>query len=150
MLAIAARSSQAVVASFLDSCSAYARTKNRTEAQVMQEVGLAIAEAMVAHRNQRYSRAADLLLPVKDLICRIGGSHAQRDLFEHLLIDSILQSHRLRLAHSLLEERIAQRPCDLWAWRQLESISEKLKDRENVALAKSKIDKLLASVGTSG
>jgi tetratricopeptide (TPR) repeat protein len=150
MLAMAARSLPAIAESFLDSCSEYARTKNRTQAQVMQQVGLAIAQAMVAHRNHHYSRAADLLLPVKDLICRVGGSHAQRDLFEHLLIDSTLQSHRLRLAQTLLRERIAKRPRDLWAWRQLESVSQTLEDRENAALAKSKIDKLLASAAASG
>jgi hypothetical protein len=49
------------------------------------------------------------------------------------------------LAHTLLSERIAKRPRDLWAWRQLESVSLTLEDRENAALAKSKIDKLLAS-----
>jgi hypothetical protein len=111
----------------------------------MKQVGLAIAEATVAHRNHDYSRAADLLLPVKDSIFRVGGSHAQRDLFEQMLIDSTMRSQRLLVARSLLSERIAKRPRDLWAWRHLASVCEALQDGENGLVARSEINKLLAA-----
>jgi hypothetical protein len=109
----------------------------------MQQVGLAIAEAIVAHRNRHYSRAADLLLPVKDSIRRVGGSHAQRDLFEHMLIDSIMRSDRPILARTLLQERIAKRPRELWAWRHLAHVFETLEDSEHGMLAQIEIDKLM-------
>jgi tetratricopeptide (TPR) repeat protein len=145
VLAVAAGSARTTVAAFLNSCSEYARIEKRTEAQVMKQVGLAIAEATVAHRNHDYSRAADLLLPVKDSIFRVGGSHAQRDLFEQMLIDSTMRSQRLLVARSLLSERIAKRPRDLWAWRHLASVCEALQDGENGLVARSEINKLLAA-----
>jgi tetratricopeptide (TPR) repeat protein len=144
VIAVAARSSQANVAAFLNSCSEYARSENRTQAQVMKQVGLAIAQGSVAHRNHQYSQAADLLLPVKDLICRVGGSHAQRDLFEQMLIDSTIRGHRPLVARTLLSERLAKRPCDLWAWRHLASVFEELQDPKNSIEAQSEIDRLLA------
>ena len=150
VLAVAAGSAQTTVAAFLNSCSEYARSDNRTEAQVMKQVGLAIAQATVAHRNHHYSRAADLLLPVKDLICRVGGSHAQRDLFEQMLIDSTVRSQRLLVAQTLLSERIAKRPRDLWAWRHLASVCEALQDRENGLVARSKVNRLLAAAVAGG
>jgi tetratricopeptide (TPR) repeat protein len=150
MLAVAARSSAEVIAAFLDSCSRYARNENRTQAQVMRQVGFPIAQAIVAHRNRNYSRAVDLLLPVKDSICRIGGSHAQRDLFEQLLIDSTLRSRQLPVAKSLLWRSIAKRPNDLWAWRHLANVFEALEDRESYVLAHSEISKLLGTAATGG
>lgn len=108
---------------FLESCLRYASDLNCTEAQVMRDVGLPIAKAIIAHRNQAYGDAANLLLTVKDLVHRIGGSHAQRDLFDQMLIDSVLRAGRLSLARSLLDGRIEKRPSDLWARRTLASIS---------------------------
>jgi tetratricopeptide (TPR) repeat protein len=150
MLAVAARSSPATVAAFLDSCTHYAKTEPRTEAQVMQQVGLAIAEAIVAHRNRHYSRASDLLLPVKDSIRRVGGSHAQRDLFEHMLIDSTIRSDRPLVARTLLQERIAKRPRDLWAWRHLARVFEALDDPDHGMLAQIEINKLMIAAAVPG
>jgi len=116
----------------------------------MQQVGLAIAEAIVAHRNGHYSRAADLLLPVKDSICRVGGSHAQRDLFEHMLIDSTMRSDRAVVARTLLQERIAKRPRELWAWRHLAQVFETLEDGERGMLAQNEIEKLTIAAVASG
>lgn len=152
MLAAAGGSSQEIVSAFLDSCAQYAKTgpHTGTEARVMQQVGLAIAEAIVAHRNGHYSRAADLLLPVKDSICRVGGSHAQRDLFEHMLIDSTMRSDRAVVARTLLQERIAKRPRELWAWRHLAQVFETLEDGERGMLAQNEIEKLMIAAVASG
>jgi len=108
---------------FLESCVHYASDLKCTEAHVMRDVGLPIAKAVLAHRKRDYGGAADLLLPVRDLIHRIGGSHAQRDLFEQMLIDAVLRSERLSLARSLLSTRIENRPGDLWARRTIASLS---------------------------
>jgi hypothetical protein len=143
MLAISAGASKTTVRTFLGSCADYAKTKNRTQARVMEQVGLAIARGTIAYRARHYSRAADHLLPVKDIIYRVGGSHAQRDLFEQMLIDSTMRSRQLPLARTLLSERIAKRPRDLWAWRHLESVFEMLKDREKGIVAQKEINELL-------
>jgi tetratricopeptide (TPR) repeat protein len=129
---------------FLDSCSRYAEDMNCTEAHVMRDVGLPIARAIIAYRNHAYRDASDLLTPVKDLIHRIGGSHAQRDLFEHLLIDSAIRADQLARARSLLLERIEKRPRDIWTWRTFASLSERLHDTDGATSSRAEVARILA------
>jgi len=57
-----------------------------------------------------YSRAAGLLAPVRKDIWKIGGSHAQRDLFTLILMDSALKTGKRDLLKTLRAERAALRP----------------------------------------
>jgi predicted Zn-dependent protease len=59
------------------------------------------------------------LAVVRGKIWRIGGSHAQRDLFEEMLIDSALRAGDAKTAEALLMERLEKRPRNLWGWRHL-------------------------------
>jgi hypothetical protein len=51
------------------------------------------------------------LAPVRKDLWRIGGSHAQRDLFTLILIDSATRSGDASLAAALRAERARQRPA---------------------------------------
>jgi tetratricopeptide (TPR) repeat protein len=147
-IAIAAGAKTAtVVEDLLTSFARYANNPHcpSTESQVMQEVGLPVAEAVVAHRNREYDRATGLLLPVKDIMHRVGGSHAQRDIFQQMLCDAAIRANRLVLAQALLTEQIERRPRDLWAWRTLATLRETLHDVEGAASARSAITRILAS-----
>jgi len=46
------------------------------------------AQAAIAHRKAEHQRVVDLLLPARQMLWQMGGSHAQRDLFFLLLADS--------------------------------------------------------------
>ena len=70
-----------------------------------QEVGIDLADAMVAHAGGFYERADALMAPIRGQIGRIGGSHAQRDLFEQLLLDARLRSGQWEKARKTLEFR---------------------------------------------
>jgi predicted Zn-dependent protease len=78
-------------------------------------VGLALGDGGLANRRGDYGRATDLLLPLRDDFRCIGGSHAQRDLFTKLLIDSAMRSGRADAARELLRERLTARPNNGWA-----------------------------------
>jgi tetratricopeptide (TPR) repeat protein len=145
MIASAAGLALTDTEAFLDSCTRFAGDANCTQAGVMQNVGLPIAKAIIAHRKRAFVDAVDLLLPVKDLIHRIGGSHAQRDLFEQLLIDAAARAERLALARSLLSQKIEKRPRDLWAWRALTSVLESLGDASGVTASRIEIARILAA-----
>src|SRR6185312_10622491 len=73
-------------------------------------MALAGSDAARAHRRGDYARATELLLPLREGFHRIGGSHAQRDLFAKLLIDSAVRAGRSEIARDLLRERLAARP----------------------------------------
>jgi len=81
-----------------------------TTARVHSAVGRAVCEAAVAWRAGDYSRAAGLLAPVRKDIWKIGGSHAQRDLFALILLDSALKTGNRTLARAVASERAMLRP----------------------------------------
>ena len=127
LMALAADNDVAAVQEFLDSSERFAAAGRlgSNEAVVMADVGLPLARAVWAHRRGLYTEAVDELLPLHQSlgghwaqVRRIGGSHAQRDLFEQLLIDAAWRGRRLDLAAELLAERTMRRPRNIWGWKQ--------------------------------
>nr|XP_006633848.1 PREDICTED: tetratricopeptide repeat protein 38 isoform X1 [Lepisosteus oculatus] len=81
--------------------------------QMAQDMGLPMCEALVEFDKGNYSRAVELLLPIRYSFDKIGGSDAQRDVFCQLLIHAAMKSENKRhqkLARCLLMERDASRP----------------------------------------
>ena len=103
---------------FVRACERFAARESGTEAEVMADVGLPLAHAVVAHRRGAYGDVVDHLYPVRQRIRRIGASHAQRDLFQQLLIDAACRGRRYDEARELLWERLAWRPNNRWGLRQ--------------------------------
>lgn len=77
------------------------------------DFGRALCEAMVAWRGRDYARAVERLAPLRARFVRLGGSHAQRDLFVLILLDSALRSGNKTLAQAVLAERAKQRPSNV-------------------------------------
>jgi tetratricopeptide (TPR) repeat protein len=88
-----------------------------SQEQVIAKVGLDVAEAIGAFYEGDWGRAVDLLTPARHELWRIGGSHAQRDLFIQLLIAAALRAGRVNEARALLAERLDERPFSAKAWR---------------------------------
>lgn len=81
--------------------------------QLARAVGLPLCQALVEAQSGRPDRVLDLLLPIRYRVVQIGGSNAQRDVFNQLLIHAALKCtegpHR-NVARSLLLERDALKP----------------------------------------
>lgn len=69
-----------------------------------------VAEALEAFAREDYSTAAETLAPVADQVVRLGGSHAQREVFEDTLIEAWLRAGEGEQATSMLAERLGRRP----------------------------------------
>ena len=67
-----------------------------------------LAEGMSAFAAGRYDDAIAALAPVLDQLVRVGGSNAQRDLFEHTLLSAYLRARRHDEARALLARRGAR------------------------------------------
>ena len=63
------------------------------------------AEGLYAYAKSDYERAWRYLAAAVPRMSEVGGSHAQRDLFEQILLDSTLKSGRLAGAQQMLELR---------------------------------------------
>jgi tetratricopeptide (TPR) repeat protein len=74
------------------------------------EVGIPAARGLVAHARDQYESAVRELSTVRKHLWRIGGSHAQRDLFDQLLLDARLKSGHWADARKTLEQRMRYEP----------------------------------------
>ena len=119
--------------------------KNTTEGPIFKAVGLPLLEAIVAYIDKDFGKTVDLLLPVRYQIYKIGGSHAQRDVFAQLLIYAAIADGRCELARALVGERLERRPGSPLNWRWLGQALEGLKDAAGAVIAKNKAEKLIAA-----
>ncbi|MFK7890749.1 MAG: hypothetical protein AB8B63_08020 [Granulosicoccus sp.] len=69
-------------------------------------VGIPTARGLLAHARGDYETAVRQLSQIRKHLWRIGGSHAQRDLFEQLLLDARLRAGHWQDARESLEERL--------------------------------------------
>jgi hypothetical protein len=92
----------------VDSLALEAQGMSETSS-VTRDTGLALAQATLAFTESRYGTAVDLLLTSRERWSRIGGSKAQRDVFDQMLIEAAMRSGRHGTAERLLKDRIAQR-----------------------------------------
>lgn len=73
------------------------------------EVALPAAEGLAAHAQGRFDAAVEGLARALPRLQTIGGSHAQRDLFNQVWIDALWRSGSIHAARTELERRVAQR-----------------------------------------
>ncbi|KAG7454285.1 hypothetical protein MATL_G00258000 [Megalops atlanticus] len=81
--------------------------------QLARVVGLPMCQALLEYDQGNFSKAVELLQPIRYRFREIGGSDAQRDVFSQLLIHAAMKSDKKqhqRLARCLLVERDAARP----------------------------------------
>jgi len=81
-----------------------------TTARVHAAVGRAVCDGVVAWRGKDYARTVELLAPVRADFHKLGGSHAQRDLFVLILLDAAIKTRDGALSRTVLAERAALRP----------------------------------------
>jgi tetratricopeptide (TPR) repeat protein len=90
--------------------------KGDTNAMMTRDVGLPVCQAIAAYAAGDYSKTVDLLLPVRPIANRFGGSHAQRDVLSLTLIEAALRGNRSRLARELAAERTELKPSSPFNW----------------------------------
>lgn len=86
------------------------RLVEREGRQPAGRVAADVAEGMAAYAQGGWERAIALLEPVFDEIVRVGGSRAQRDVFEQTLLRAYLRAGRDKDAQILLRQRLEGRP----------------------------------------
>ncbi|XP_051818809.1 tetratricopeptide repeat protein 38 isoform X2 [Antechinus flavipes] len=73
-----------------------------------REVGLPLCQALVEVENGNHDRAVDLLLPIRYRIVELGGSNAQRDVFNQLLVHAAVRCRRK------CHRNLARSVCKMW------------------------------------
>ena len=145
IMALAGAGRDSDVAQMLTSMEHAAAETSTTEGPIFRDVGLPLCRAIVAARKGEYGRVVDLLAPVRYQVYRIGGSHAQRDLFAQLLVHATIADGRHVLARALIGERMERRPGSTLNWRWLGQALDGLGDTIGAAEARGKAEKLIGA-----
>src|SRR5690606_33893372 len=86
-----------------------------------QQVGVPAARGLHAHARGEFASAVESLGQALPRLIEIGGSHAQRDLFEQVHLDALMRmgtEAALRRAGDLLAPQVAGQPESLRLRRQ--------------------------------
>lgn len=82
-----------------------------------QRVAVPAAHGLLSHARGRWAQAADQLERALPRLASIGGSHAQRGLFELIHLDALQRSGQLVGAHNRLQPLVNALPESL-SWRR--------------------------------
>lgn len=111
-----------------------------------REVALPAAEGLVAHARGDHEQALRGLRIALPRLVEIGGSHAQRDLFEQIVLDALIRSGRLAEAQQTLELRRAHDPHGVPLNRTLAAVYDDLGLPDEAAKARARVERRLAAL----
>jgi tetratricopeptide (TPR) repeat protein len=111
-------------------------TGTDTNAMMSREVGLPLAQGLIAFGKGDYADCISLLLPIRTIASRFGGSHAQRDLIHLTITEAALRSGNQRLARALVAERTQLKPTSPFNWQLTARTLEVVGDKEGAAKAR--------------
>ncbi len=114
------------------------------EASVWKSVALPACEGLLSHARKNYRAAREHLSLALPRIIEVGGSHAQRDLFEQILLDAQINSGALVLAQQTLELRRATDPVGVPVNRALAQVYDALELPEQANQSRARIHSLHA------
>jgi hypothetical protein len=101
-----ARAARPEAQTLMRNIETFARTSHGPSG-VWQQVAVPACHGLLAHASGDFALAADKLHAALPGLTEIGGSHAQRDLFEQIYLDALLRAGRWDAAHQTLRPRLA-------------------------------------------
>ncbi len=99
-----------------------------TQSKVCREAGLSLAKAMRHAKRGEHTQAVDAIEAVRYAMDGVGGSIAQRDVFQLALIDAARAGRDPLKLRALLAERVELKPKSRWAWQGYAAALESLGD----------------------
>lgn len=96
------------------------------ERAVWQQVAVPAGHGLMAHARGDMARAVDQLGAALPRLLEIGGSHAQRDLFNQIHIDALVRAGHLAGAQNLLAPQVRAQPESRRLRRQVTALNAQL------------------------
>ena len=91
-------------------------TLGDTQAEICARVGLSLAEGLRDARAGNHAGAIEKIGAVRYQMDAIGGSAAQRDVFQMILLDAAAASENALKARALFSERLGNKVHSSWSW----------------------------------
>ncbi|MES2718027.1 MAG: tetratricopeptide repeat protein [Pseudomonadota bacterium] len=117
-----ARAGRPEAEALLAAIEAHAPQAPPAQRTAWQQVAVPAARGLLAHARGQWAAAADGLGQALPRLALIGGSHAQRDLFEQLHIDALGRAGQLAAVQNLLQPRANAQPQSQRLKRRLHEV----------------------------
>lgn len=101
---------------FIASLERFAKETDNDAAKRVEPLILPLARGIRAFYAGKPAETVELLAPIRYSLQPIGGSYAQRDIFNQLLLEAAIKAGNWPLARSMASERIALRPENHLNW----------------------------------
>lgn len=85
------------------------QTGKAYDSRVARQCGTDLAQGLVDFAAGRYANATERLMRARETRQMMGGSHAQRDVFEQITLEALLRSGDLTRAETILRARLSSR-----------------------------------------
>jgi hypothetical protein len=121
-----ARAGRPEAARLLARLEAYAPTAPAAQRAAWQGVALPAARGLLAHAEGRWADAASALEQALPRLTVIGGSHAQRELFEQVHLDALQRSGQWAGVLNLVQPQVRRQPESVRLRRMAQSASRSL------------------------
>ena len=126
----------------IDSIKAWA-AEDGTQSKVCRDSGIAVAEAMRMDKAGDYAGAIKAIDQVRYGMDPMGGSMAQRDVFQMILMNAVRETGDHHTMRALFAERVQQKPTSSWSWTGYADALDALGDGQATA-ARAKAQAILA------
>lgn len=107
-------------------------------AKVYRDAAVPIAEAVMAYKARDFSRVVEIMMPTRYRMRQVGGSWAQRDVWERMLINAALKDGQHGLARVLLAERTDMAPTSGPSWSMYAEALDNCGELEEAEAARAK------------
>lgn len=134
-IALAAAKKDKVLTRYLASLKSFAETPDNYSASNTNEIVIPMCEGIIAFEHGEFKRAADRLWPLRDRWTPIGGSHAQRDIFTQLLIESTIGAQQFDRARTLISQRLTLRSESVGGWNKYAQVLKAIGADEKAEVA---------------
>ena len=135
---------EAILASMRDFAATNANT-GVTIAATYRDAAIPVTEAILAHGAKAYAKVVEIMMPARYNMLPLGGSWAQRDVWERMLIHAALKDGQHSLARALLAERTAMAPSSAPSWNMYAQALDACGEAEEAVTARAKAAELLAA-----
>ena len=144
-MVLAAAGREAALEAQLASMASFAGQNDHFGSQLIKPLVLPLAKAIKSFAAGDYGDCTNALLALRNDYAPLGGSHAQRDVFDLFLIEAALRDRQTALARALLAERLARKPNSAGSWRKYAEVLEALGDLQGAAQACRHFDAVMVS-----
>ncbi len=86
-----------------------------------------MCNALLAFGKERYDEVLQIMLPIRHNLKHIGGSWAQRQVFNSTMIEAAVRAKQLPVAVGLVAELSARKPCN----ERLKLLLQQLQEQSN-------------------